>query len=175
MAIQCLPYLIITCVSFVEILWNRCKMRCLVGQIKHTLWAVRRQQMRHLSLRDLAFDFGSRNAQGRQADLLHASERQSVVHAEPTSGDSGQAGRLRRHSTLRGAPKDIHNTRERLKSLGYGVSELEHRDYGQTEFFLTDDDGYSHRFGVPSQDRQFRRLAPHWSEEKAGDRLLNTC
>jgi len=26
-----------------------------------------------------------------------------------------------------------------LKSLGYGVSELEHRDYGQTEFFLTDD------------------------------------
>ncbi|HEV3087387.1 MAG TPA: VOC family protein [Candidatus Elarobacter sp.] len=49
------------------------------------------------------------------------------------------------------APKDIHNTRERLKSLGYGVSELEHRDYGQTEFVLTDDDGYSHCFGVPTQ------------------------
>ena len=49
------------------------------------------------------------------------------------------------------APKDIHETRERLKSLGYGVSELEHRDYGQTEFFLTDDDGYSHCFGVPTQ------------------------
>lgn len=32
------------------------------------------------------------------------------------------------------APKDIHKTRERLKSLGYGVSEIEHRDYGQTEF-----------------------------------------
>lgn len=47
------------------------------------------------------------------------------------------------------APKDIHKTREQLKSLGYGVSELEHRDYGQTEFFLTGDDGYSHCFGVP--------------------------
>jgi hypothetical protein len=49
------------------------------------------------------------------------------------------------------APTDIHETRERLKSLGYGVSELEDRDYGQTEFFLTDDDGYSHCFGVPTQ------------------------
>jgi hypothetical protein len=49
------------------------------------------------------------------------------------------------------APKDIQHTRERLKSLGYGVSELEDRDYGQTgqtEFFLTHDDGYSHCFGV---------------------------
>ena len=45
-------------------------------------------------------------------------------------------------------PKDIHETRERLKSLGYGVSELRERDYGQTEFFLTDDDGFSHCFGV---------------------------
>jgi len=49
------------------------------------------------------------------------------------------------------APKDIHKTRERLKSLGFGVSELEPRDYGQTEFVLTDDDGYSHCFGVPTQ------------------------
>jgi catechol 2,3-dioxygenase-like lactoylglutathione lyase family enzyme len=49
------------------------------------------------------------------------------------------------------APTDIHETRERLKGLGYGVSELEDREYGQTEFFLTDDDGYSHCFGVPTQ------------------------
>lgn len=49
------------------------------------------------------------------------------------------------------APKDIQKTRERLKSLGYAVSELEDRDYGQTEFVLTDDDGYSHCFGVPAQ------------------------
>jgi hypothetical protein len=49
------------------------------------------------------------------------------------------------------APKDIHETRERLKSLGYGVSELEEREYGQTEFFLTDDDGYSHCFGVATR------------------------
>jgi uncharacterized glyoxalase superfamily protein PhnB len=48
------------------------------------------------------------------------------------------------------APSDIHKTRERLQSLGYSVSELEDRDYGQTEFFLTDDDGFSHCFGVPT-------------------------
>ncbi len=48
------------------------------------------------------------------------------------------------------ALEDIDETRERLKSLGYAVSELEERDYGQTEFFLTDDDGYSHCFGVPT-------------------------
>jgi hypothetical protein len=49
------------------------------------------------------------------------------------------------------APKDIHATRERLRSLGYAVSELEDRDYGQTEFVLTDDDGYLHCFGVPTR------------------------
>jgi len=48
-------------------------------------------------------------------------------------------------------PTDIHKIRERLKSLGYEVSELEHREYGQTEFFLNDDDGFSHCFGVPTQ------------------------
>lgn len=47
--------------------------------------------------------------------------------------------------------KDIHQARERLKGLGYPVSELAQRDYGQTEFFLADDDGYSHCFGVPTQ------------------------
>jgi uncharacterized glyoxalase superfamily protein PhnB len=49
------------------------------------------------------------------------------------------------------APKDIHEIRERLKSLGYGVSELERRDYGQTEFTLIDDDGFSHCFGVATE------------------------
>jgi catechol 2,3-dioxygenase-like lactoylglutathione lyase family enzyme len=47
--------------------------------------------------------------------------------------------------------EDIRQTRERLRSLGYAVSEIEDREYGQTEFFLTDDDGYSHCFGVPTQ------------------------
>ncbi len=47
-------------------------------------------------------------------------------------------------------PADIHETRRRLKSLGYCVSELEDRDYGQTEFSLIDDDGFSHCFGVPT-------------------------
>jgi catechol 2,3-dioxygenase-like lactoylglutathione lyase family enzyme len=49
------------------------------------------------------------------------------------------------------APSDIHETRARLKQLGYAVSEIEDRDYGQTEFFLTDDDGYSHCFGVATE------------------------
>jgi uncharacterized glyoxalase superfamily protein PhnB len=49
------------------------------------------------------------------------------------------------------APKDIHETRERLKNMGFDVSELEDRDYGQTEFFLTDADGFSHCFGVATE------------------------
>jgi len=49
------------------------------------------------------------------------------------------------------APADIHETRERLKQLGYEVSDIDDRDYGQTEFFLTDDDGYSHCFGVATK------------------------
>ncbi len=48
-------------------------------------------------------------------------------------------------------PADIHATRERLKQLGYEVSELEERDYGQTEFFVIDDDGYPHCFGVATK------------------------
>jgi catechol 2,3-dioxygenase-like lactoylglutathione lyase family enzyme len=46
------------------------------------------------------------------------------------------------------APGDIKALRERLLQLGYSVSEIVDRDYGQTEFFVTDDDGYSHCFGV---------------------------
>lgn len=48
------------------------------------------------------------------------------------------------------APSDIRHTRQRLQDLGYRPSELEVREYGQTEFFLEDDDGYSHCFGVPT-------------------------
>jgi catechol 2,3-dioxygenase-like lactoylglutathione lyase family enzyme len=48
------------------------------------------------------------------------------------------------------APSDIGALREHLLRLGYAVSEIEQRDYGQTEFFVTDDDGYSHCFGVAS-------------------------
>jgi hypothetical protein len=46
-------------------------------------------------------------------------------------------------------PKD-YGTRERLASLGYAVSNVVIRDYGQTEFSVIDDDGYSHCFGVPT-------------------------
>jgi catechol 2,3-dioxygenase-like lactoylglutathione lyase family enzyme len=46
------------------------------------------------------------------------------------------------------APPDIHELRDHLERLGYGVSQITDRDYGQTEFLVTDDDGYSHCFGV---------------------------
>jgi len=46
------------------------------------------------------------------------------------------------------SPGDIKTLRERLSGLGYSVSEIMEREYGQTEFFVTDDDGYSHCFGV---------------------------
>ena len=49
------------------------------------------------------------------------------------------------------APTNIHGLRERLESLGYVVSEITDRDYGQTEFFVTDEDGYSHCFGVATE------------------------
>jgi len=49
-------------------------------------------------------------------------------------------------------PKNIHAARERLQQLGYEVSAIEERYYGQTEFFLTDDDGYSHCFGVDTKE-----------------------
>lgn len=48
-------------------------------------------------------------------------------------------------------PSDLPELRQHLKRLGYQVSDIEHRDYGQTEFFLTDDDGYSHCFGVATE------------------------
>ena len=46
------------------------------------------------------------------------------------------------------APGDLAALRERLARLGFTVSEIVDRDYGQTEFFVTDDDGFSHTFGV---------------------------
>jgi hypothetical protein len=48
-------------------------------------------------------------------------------------------------------PDDLHAVRERLRRLGFHVSELAAREYGQTEFTVTDDDGYSHCFGIPSE------------------------
>jgi hypothetical protein len=49
------------------------------------------------------------------------------------------------------APADIQQVRARLERLGYAVSELTQRDYGQTEFVVIDDDGFSHCFGVPTK------------------------
>ena len=49
------------------------------------------------------------------------------------------------------SPDDIVATRDRLKLMGYDVSDIVDRDYGQTEFFMIDDDGYSHCFGVATK------------------------
>lgn len=46
------------------------------------------------------------------------------------------------------APSDLEESRTRLQQLGFAVSAIVARDYGQSEFFLTDTDGYSHCFGV---------------------------
>lgn len=46
------------------------------------------------------------------------------------------------------APDDIKALRERLLRHGYSVSEMDDREYGQTEFVVTDDDGFSHCFGT---------------------------
>lgn len=47
-------------------------------------------------------------------------------------------------------PADLEEIRVRLTILGFRPSEIVHRDYGRSEFFLIDDDGYSHCFGVES-------------------------
>ena len=49
-------------------------------------------------------------------------------------------------------PRDLLAVRARLEGLGFTASPIEVRDYGQTEFFVTDDDGFSHCFGVASAD-----------------------
>jgi hypothetical protein len=54
------------------------------------------------------------------------------------------------------APDDFHGLRERLLELGYAASAVVARDYGQSEFFLTDDDGVEHCFGVATDT-----LGPH--------------
>ena len=70
---------------------------------------------------------------------------------------NGRAGTPVKPETYEGirlywAPSNIDEMRERLKQLGYAVSEIVERDYGQTEFFVTDDDGFSHCFGVAAKD-----------------------
>ena len=49
------------------------------------------------------------------------------------------------------APDDLRGLREHLLGLGYAASEIWHRDYGQSEFTLVDDDGFDHCFGVPTE------------------------
>jgi hypothetical protein len=48
-------------------------------------------------------------------------------------------------------PPDLTALHSHLRQLGFKVSDLEDRYYGQTEFFLEDADGFSHCFGVPTK------------------------
>ena len=49
------------------------------------------------------------------------------------------------------APSDIRGLRDRLIRLGFNPSEIANREYGQTEFLVTDADGYTHCFGVATR------------------------
>ena len=67
----------------------------------------------------------------------------------------------------------IYTNQRAIEEPWYGVSELEHRDYGQTEFVLTNDDGYSHCFGVPTQDRHLQATESIRRDRgRAGERLV---
>jgi catechol 2,3-dioxygenase-like lactoylglutathione lyase family enzyme len=50
-------------------------------------------------------------------------------------------------------PENIHEARAHLKELGFKVSDIADRDYGNTEFFVTDNDGYEHCFGVAADSK----------------------
>ena len=49
------------------------------------------------------------------------------------------------------APSNLNDLRQHLIGLGYAVSDVVERDYGQTEFYLSADDGFSHTFGVATK------------------------
>jgi hypothetical protein len=65
------------------------------------------------------------------------------------AGTPRQARGLRGRPVLLGARRPAWPARapDRARLRG---SDLQQRDYGQTEFFLTDDDGFEHCFGVPT-------------------------
>ena len=77
----------------------------------------------------------------QNGDLWFMLNRRARAAIKP-SGDEG--------IRLYWAPDDLQQTREKLLRLGYHASDIDDRDYGQSEFVLTDDDGYSHCFGVPT-------------------------
>jgi hypothetical protein len=49
-------------------------------------------------------------------------------------------------------PGDLGTLRERLERLGFHPTPIVERDYGQTEFTVIDEDGYSHCFGIPTKE-----------------------
>lgn len=49
--------------------------------------------------------------------------------------------------------RTLGEMKRHLVNLGYVMSDIEARDYGRTEFFLTDDDGFNHCFGVETSGK----------------------
>ena len=74
------------------------------------------------------------NARGRQADFLLLSKEKLCFMLNQRMGNPAKPEDYE-GIRLYWSPMDIGETRERLKSLGYDVSELEDRDYGQNDFF----------------------------------------
>jgi catechol 2,3-dioxygenase-like lactoylglutathione lyase family enzyme len=77
-----------------------------------------------------------------------------MVHGGPLAfwlnrrGDAPPAAGEFEGIRLYWTPLDLAAQRERLLALGFAVSEIVDRDYGQTECFVTDEDGHQHCFGV---------------------------
>ncbi|HEY3405788.1 MAG TPA: VOC family protein [Ohtaekwangia sp.] len=50
-------------------------------------------------------------------------------------------------------PDNLDEAWAKMKQLGFKVSAIEEKEYGQKEFFVMDDDGYSHCFGVSAGEK----------------------
>ena len=89
---------------------------------------------------------GREESQGEAAapPLCHGDSVGYILRGQPHATKPDGCQRIR----LYWAPSELHATRERLKQIGYGPSELVERDYGQTEFPSPTTTGYSYCFGV---------------------------
>ena len=98
----------------------------------------------------LGFSTSSEMHEGKK--LIYCMLRKDDLHFM-LNRRAGSAVRPKDYEGIRlyWTPTDICEIRDRLKRLGYAVSELVDREYGQTEFSLIDEDGYAHCFGVATK------------------------
>lgn len=90
-----------------------------------------------------------RSAEGRLVAAGIRKDHMAFMFNPPPEGAEKPAS----HEGIRfyWAPDDLRALHAKLAGMGYAVSDMHKRDYGHTEFFLTDDDGFSHCFGVPTE------------------------